>query len=144
MLLYVSRNCSFFFFFFFFWSCLRHVEVPGRGIKPSPQHWQSTQWQCWIPNPLYRKGNIAVPSFLLIWGRKWKIVDIPPFVYLFTFWWTFGWIPVFRYYKGSCYEQSCLCIDLSFHFFQLIRLSRMADCTVGPCSTFEEITKLVS
>ena len=32
--------------FVLFWLCLRHVEVPGPGIKPAPQQWpELLQWQ---------------------------------------------------------------------------------------------------
>ena len=37
---------------------LWHVEVPGPGIKPTPQQQpELLQWQCWILNPLHWAGD---------------------------------------------------------------------------------------
>ena len=42
--------------------CLKHVEVPEPGIKPTPQQWpEPLQWQCHILNPLSHQGT---PWFL--------------------------------------------------------------------------------
>ena len=39
--------------FLFFWQHLRHMDVPGPGIKSEPQLRPTLQmWQCWILNPL--------------------------------------------------------------------------------------------
>ena len=49
------------------WPCPRHAEVPGPGIKPTPQQWlEPQQWQCQIPNPLNHQGTPCFKFVLII------------------------------------------------------------------------------
>ena len=46
----------------FFWPCPWHVEVPGLGIEPEPQHWpELVQLQHWIFNPLRHRELLYTP-----------------------------------------------------------------------------------
>lgn len=47
--------------------------------------------------------QLFVPLF---WWIMFHCMDISQFVYLFTYWWTFGLFPILVYYKQSCCEHS--------------------------------------
>ena len=58
---------SFLFIYFFFLPYLKHVEVPGPRIEPTPQGQPEPQkWWYWSLKPLCQKGTLFFSFFFLL------------------------------------------------------------------------------